>query len=192
MSTTVTIIIVVVAAAIICAGLALAARQRAERRKLRERFGPEYERAIDTSGDTRTAEADLRARAELRDRLAIRPLTAQQRGAYEREWREIQAEFVDAPARSLGRADALLTSVMVDRGYPMQDFEAQADLISVDHPQVVEHYRTGHRIQTSSEAGRATTEDIREAFVSYRELFAQLVDDEAPDAGTPQGAPRAA
>ena len=153
-------------------------------------FGSEYDRTVSASAGTREAEAELRTRAEERDRLSIEPLSATQRDRYSQDWRQIQAEFVDDPARSLGRADALVTDVMVDRGYPMQDFGRQADLISVDHPEVVEHYRKAHGIYNASQSDQASTEDMRQAFVSYRLLFAELLDaDEArPEIGSTRAA----
>jgi hypothetical protein len=179
MSTTATVvIIVVVAVALVVIGVGIMMGQRSKRRRqLRDRFGPEYERTVQVSGSSKQAEADLRARAEERDKLLIRPLNEAQRDRYERDWRQVQTEFVDAPALSLGRADTLVTDVMVDRGYPMQEFDRQADLISVDHPEVVEHYRRAHGIFTSSQAGQASTEDLRQGFVSYRTLFDVLLDD---------------
>ena len=179
MSTAVVIIIVVAAVLIVVAVVALMASRAKSRRTLRERFGPEYDRTLEASGNPRKAEADLRARAERRDRLTIRPLNPSQRNRYEQDWTQVQAEFVDVPARSLTRADTLVTDVMVDRGYPMQDFDGQADLISVDHPEVVQHYRRAHGIYVSSQSGQASTEILRQAFVSYRALFAELLGDGA-------------
>ena len=184
MSAALVVVIVVVVVVLLVGAAALLSRRAAGRRRLRERFGPEYERTVQTSGGSREAEAQLRARVERRDQLAIRPLTRTQRDRYEQDWRQVQAEFVDVPARSLSRADSLLTDVMVDRGYPMQDFDGQADLISVDHPEVVQHYRRAHSIYTESQAGQASTEDLRQAFVSYRALFENLTADEAPATGT--------
>jgi len=142
---------------------------------LRQRFGPEYERAVEISGGPRQAELALRARAHQRDKLDIRPLSSGQRDRYEQDWRQVQAEFVDVPFESLGQADTLVTDVMVERGYPMQDFDGQADLISVDHPEVVGHYRRAHGIFVASQSRPLSTEDLRQAFVSYRSLFEELV-----------------
>ena len=154
------------------------AKRAGQRRRLRQRFGPEYDRAVGAADNFREAEADLSARAKERDQLSIKPLSRSQRDRYDQDWRQVQAEFVDYPARSLTRADALVGDVMADRGYPMQDFDRQADLISVDHPQIVEQYRRAHGIHEASQDGQASTEDIRQAFVSYRMLFADLLGDD--------------
>ena len=71
-------------------------------------------------------------------------------------------------------ADRLVQQVMSDRGYPMDDFESRADLISVDHPTVVENYREAHTTAQAYDRGEAD-EDLREAMVRYRSLFQELV-----------------
>lgn len=64
---------------------------------------------------------------------------------------------------------------MSDRGYPVEDFDSRADLISVDHPTVVENYREAHTTAQAYDRGEASTEDLREAMVRYRSLFEELV-----------------
>jgi hypothetical protein len=177
MSTSAVIVIVVAVVVVVALVLFVVADRARRRRQLQERFGPEYDRAVSASGSSKRAEASLRERADRRDKLSIRPLSSAQRDRYEQDWRQVQAEFVDVPSTSLTRADALVTDVMVDRGYPMQDFGEQADLISVDHPQVVEHYRRAHGIYVNSQSKTVSTEEMRQAFVSYRALFEELVGD---------------
>jgi hypothetical protein len=128
-------------------------------------------------GGTKQAEIELRARAQQRDKLDIRPLSSAQRDSFEQDWRQVQAEFVDVPLQCLSRADALVLGVMTGRGYPVQDFDQQADLISVDHPTVVEHYRRAHGTFIASQSGPISTEQLRQAFISYRALFAELLDE---------------
>jgi hypothetical protein len=177
MNTTVLVVVAVVAVLLLLLVSAAVAKRAGRRRRLRQRFGPEYDRAVGAAGNSRDAEADLSARAKERDQLTIKPLSRSQRDRYDQDWRQIQAEFVDYPARSLTRADALVGDVLTDRGYPMQDFDREADLISVDHPQIVEQYRRAHGIHQASQDGQASTEDLRQAFVSYRMLFADLLQD---------------
>jgi hypothetical protein len=157
----------------------LTAQQR--RRKLRERFGPEYDRAVESADSRREAEAELREREEHRARLQIRPLTPAARDRYSKSWREVQAEFVDHPAAAVQAADSLIQVVMVERGYPVEDFEQRAADISVDHPEVVENYRRGHELAQAATAGDASTEALRQAMKHYRTLFDELVTDTAGD-----------
>lgn len=169
-------VLIAIAVAIVVMAIAMWLVQRYRRRRvLRERFGPEYDRSIEEARSRRTAEADLVGRAERREELKIRPLTGAARERYVAQWRELQRRFVDRPQVAVVEADDLVTQVMHDRGYPVDDFESQADLVSVDHPDVVENYRTAHGIYTKTTSGEATTEDLRQAVVAYRALFDELV-----------------
>jgi hypothetical protein len=172
-------VIVIVLAIVVVAGLVIIAvlfnRER-QRHALQDRFGSEYARAVETAGGQRQAEQELKNRVEQRDKLAIRPLGAAQRDGYEQEWRRVQAAFVDQPDQALAKADSLVTRVMADRGYPMDNFDEQTNLVSVDYPQVVAHYRDGHRIYIASQSGEVGTEQMRQAFVAYRSLFHELVE----------------
>jgi hypothetical protein len=142
-------------------------------RTLQGRFGPEYDRTVERADGRRDAEADLAARAKRRDELDIRPLPSASRDRYVEEWQHVQARFVDDPRGAVQEADSLIQSVMRERGYPVDDFEQRAADISVDHPQVVENYRNGHRLATGD------TEEQRQAMVHYRALFDELVEDTA-------------
>ncbi len=169
------IVVIVIAAAIVVAAVVAMVRSR-RRAGLRKQFGPEYDRAVESSGSRRQAEVDLRDRLSRHQQLDIRPLAPETQERYTEEWRRVQAEFVDAPTMALAEADALVTRVMKDRGYPMQDFESQAALVSVDHGGVVDNYRDGHRTFVAAQQGQASTEDMRRGFVYYRALFAELLD----------------
>jgi hypothetical protein len=118
----------------------------------------------------------LGSRIEQRESLEIRPLSPDARERFLESWRQVQTEFVDDPAGAVTRADALVESVMSERGYPVDDFERRAADISVDHPQVVERFRSAHGIAQKNERGEATTEDLRQAIKHYRALFEELVE----------------
>lgn len=156
-----------------------AARQR-DSRRLRERFGPEYERTVQSARDRIAAEKELRARQERVDALDIRPLEVTQRDTFTERWREIQAMFVDDPGNAVDQADSLIGEVMRARGYPVGDFDQRAADISVNHPQVVDHYRTAHSIAVKRRSGEGATEELRQAFVHYRALFADLLETGEP------------
>ena len=172
------IVAVVVVAVLIIAGALWSRRRRSEH--LKDRFGPEYDRAVDAKGGRSKAEADLAEREKRVEKLDIRPLDAEERRNFLDRWAEVQGRFVDDPARAVAFADALLADVMKARGYPVSDFEQRAGDISVDHPKVVEHYRTAHDIAVRHERGDASTEDLRQAMIHYRALFDDLVGVQAP------------
>jgi hypothetical protein len=153
------------------------ARRRTSR--LQDRFGPEYDRMVGTAENKREAETDLAARQERRAQLDIRPLSQTARARYIENWQVVQAQFVDDPSVAVASADSLIQSVMSERGYPVEDFEQRAADVSVDHPQVVENYRDGHRLAEASAGGTGSTESLRQAMRHYRVLFEELVEADA-------------
>ena len=174
-TTTVVVIVAVVLLVLLAVAVAMAMRKRSQSRRagLQERFGPEYDRTVDERGDRRKAERELAQAADQRDKLEIRELTDQERDRYQRDWADVQAVFVDQPAAATRDADRLVGAVMRDRGYPVDDFETQAHMIAADHPDIVQHYRAAHSVGVRSE--RASTEELRQAFVHYRGLFGELL-----------------
>ncbi|MDQ2883428.1 MAG: hypothetical protein M3Y48_20275 [Actinomycetota bacterium] len=168
------VIVIVVVAVIVAAALAMRSRGRA---RLQERFGPEYEREVAARGSERDAARHLSDVADRRDQLAIRPLDRTARDRYTRQWETVQSDFVDRPSGALDEADRLITDVMRDRGYPVEDFGERAELVAADHPQVVEHYRAAHAARRDHQGspGAVDTEELRQAFVHYRALFDELV-----------------
>jgi hypothetical protein len=165
-------LVVIVVAAV---GTSVVLRKRRTER-LRGQFGgAEYARAVKEGGTRRQAEAGLDKRAERVEALHVRPLAANDRSRFEDTWRRIQARFVDGPASAVTEADQLLRDVMSTRGYPVSDFEQRAADISVDHPLVLENYRTAHEIALRQAKGQASTEDLRQAMIHYRTLFEELV-----------------
>jgi hypothetical protein len=167
------VLLVLIVLAIAAAAWTIARKKRTE--DLRGRFGPEYNRAMEDRGDRREAEKDLKARADRRSQLEIRPLAPETRARYAERWKDVQTRFVDDPSKAVGEADELVIAVMSDRGYPMDDFDQRAADVSVDHPRVVESYRAAHTISIANANGRAGTEDLRQALVHYRALFQELL-----------------
>ena len=185
--------IVIAAAVVIVVAVAVIVARSVNRRKRTERlhkhFGPEYERAVGEVGDQRAAEKELVARERNRQKLDIVALAPESRAKHAEHWRTVQTAFVDNPARAVGDADRLVTQVMRERGYPIDDFDRRAADISVDHPNVVEHYRAAHILPLAQEQGDIGTEAQREAFVHYRALFEKLLaTDRETDKDTPKEA----
>jgi hypothetical protein len=167
-------VVIVIVIVVVVALVVMGARKR-RTAMLRGHFGPEYDRAVENSEDQRAAEANLRAREKQRAQFDLQPLPEATRLGFASEWRDLQERFVDQPAQATGAADTLITRVMEARGYPMKDFDAQAELISVDHPDTVENYRFAHAVQQRGETQQASTEDLREALLRYRSLFDELL-----------------
>jgi hypothetical protein len=174
METWVWILIAVAVIALIAAGVWMWQRQRTTR-SLQDRFGPEYDRVVEAEGGRRSAESELQDRQRRRDELEIRELPTATRRRYQGAWQMTQARFVDSPAEAVAEADRLVTEVMSARGYPMEDFDQRAADISVDHPHLVENYRSAHDISGNASMGEADTEDLRRAMVHFRALFEELL-----------------
>jgi hypothetical protein len=142
---------------------------------LRQKFGPEYERAVLTHGSERKAEAKLADRERRVEKLNIRDLDSMERESFSKRWEAVQSRFVDSPKGAVAEADDLVSSVMKARGYPLSDFDQRADDISVDHPRVMESYRSAHEIALRVGKEQASTEELRTAMIHYRGLFEELV-----------------
>jgi hypothetical protein len=169
------ILIAVVVAVAVAIAVALYIRKRKNTSAgLRDRFGTEYDLAVQQHGSERKAEAKLADREARVELLKIRDLDPTERERYQGQWEAVQSRFVDYPKAAVTEADELVCSLMQARGYPVTDFEQRAADISVDHPRVVENYRSAHNVALRLANGEATTEELRTAMIQYRSLFDDL------------------
>jgi hypothetical protein len=168
---------------------------------LRKRFGPEYDRVVQSSGSRQAAEKKLSDLLRRRGELDVRPLSADARRSYREHWETLQTRFVDDPAGATRQAGLLVTEVMKTRGFPDGTFDTRAEWLSTDHPDVVADYREAHAVSTTS--AEAGTDELRNAFVHYRTIFGRLLSAGASERGGPasrggdergreQGSPRIA
>ncbi|MEU4383322.1 hypothetical protein [Micromonospora echinofusca] len=171
-------VIVIVLVVLVIAAVAVAARSYARRRALRSRFGPEYDRAIAEQDSRTAAERELRERERRHADLTLTPLAPESRARYAAAWEELQVRFVDSPAETVGDADELVTRLIAERGYPTGEFSDQIAHLSVEHARTLGHYRDAHEIHLRNSRGEASTEELRQAVVHYRALFADLLGEE--------------
>jgi hypothetical protein len=155
-------------------------------RQLKQRFGPEYDRIVAETGDVRKAESELTARENRVTGFHIKPLTADEGKSFNDEWQVMQAMFVDDPSTAAQDADALIGRVMAARGYPESDYEQRSADVSVDHPAILDHYRTAHEIALRDADGQANTEDLRQAVLNSRALFSEMIDESPAVEALPQ------
>jgi len=176
------LIVLVITVVLVIAGLAwmYMRKRKTTTANLRQRFGTEYERVVQRHGSERKAEAKLADREKRVDKFNIRDLDPTERESFSTRWAVLQSRFVDSPQGAVTEADDLVSSLMRTRGYPVSDFDQRADDISVDHPRVVENYRSAHAIALRVGKDQATTEDLRTAMIHYRSLFDELVQVAAP------------
>jgi hypothetical protein len=168
------IIVLIILVLVIVAAVLFAVRA-SRRKQLQNKFGPEYDRVV-ADADSRTeAERELRDREKRHAELELKPLSAESKAKYSVAWEEVQIQFVDAPETAVSTADELTTRLIAERGYPTGDYEDQLATLSVQHARTLEHYRDAHAISERSKGGEASTEDLRQALVHYRALFADLL-----------------
>lgn len=179
-------VVVIVIVVIVLAALAALAVVASRRRALKQRFGPEYDRAVAEQDSRGAAERELRERERRHAELELTPLSPESRARYAAAWEELQVRFVDSPAETVGEADELVSRLIAERGYPTGDFSDQIAHLSVEHARTLTHYRDAHDIRLRNERGEAGTEELRQALVHYRALFADLLGEDpvghrAPD-----------
>ncbi|WP_410876035.1 hypothetical protein [Nocardia sp. A7] len=170
------ILVVVIAIVVVLAGAALLAQPYLRRKRLRHRFGSEYDHALEHTEDRHAAERELVERERRHDSLELRALTSERKHEFTEAWTSVQERFVDEPADAVREADQLITTVMAERGYPTEGFDQQVADLSVEHAATLGHYRDAHLIATKHAQGQASTEDLRTAIVHYRALFLDLTD----------------
>jgi len=178
MSTTTLIIIasVIVIAIVAVAFVAMGLFRKRHSRQLRTKFGgAEYDRTLQQGDGRRKAEAGLDQRTDRVESLNIRPLGSADRARFVDAWSRVQSRFVNGPGGAVTEADQLLTDVMLARGYPVSGFEQRSADISVDYPLVLQNYRSAHASALRQTQGQASTEELRQAIISYRTLFDELV-----------------
>ena len=171
--------LIILAGVVILALIALAVwffYHKKQSRRLEQRFGPEYGRSVDDLGSRAKAESELKAREKRVEQLTILPLEPAEAARFSQTWKDLQGRFVDNPKSAVAQADQLVRELMLKRGYPVGDFERRAADISVDHPEVVTHYRAAQAIAVRDERGEADTEELRKAVVHYRALFDELLE----------------
>ncbi|MBG6100254.1 hypothetical protein IW249_000668 [Micromonospora vinacea] len=180
------IIVIVLVVLVIVAVLAVAARSLNNRRSLRNRFGPEYDRVVAEQDSRSAAERELRDRERRHAELTLTPLTPESRARYAAAWEELQVRFIDSPGETVGDADELVTRLIEEQGYPTGDFSDQIAHLSVEHARTLTNYRDAHEIHLRNSRGEANTEELRQAVVHYRALFADLLGEEPVGHRTPE------
>jgi len=175
MNTVVLWTILALAAVAIVAVIASRRRARMRSAELRRRFGPEYDRAVEETGSPARAERELAARTKRVEHLRFRELTDADRARFESTWNRVQTQFIDDPLAAVANANELIKEVMHARGYPPDGFEQRVADLSVEHPEVVQHYRAARALSDPTRNERINTEDLRQAVVHYRVLFADLL-----------------
>jgi len=173
-STLITILIIA-AAVIVTAGIVIWMRSRNRQTGLKERFGPEYDRVVAEKGNVAKAEAELSERERRVREQSIRELTPADRQRFNADWEAIQARFVDEPSAAVQAADQLIKEVMLAQGYSRESIDRREVDLAVEHAAVMDDFRSARALAQENREGRADTEELRQAFVHYRALFADIL-----------------
>jgi len=155
------IIVVIVVAVIVVAALVTGGMAIMRRRRLQQRFGPEYDRVAGERDSKLKADSELAERERRVRDLDIQLLTDAARASYAAQWADLQERFVDAPADAVAGSQLLVTAVMTDRGYPVENHDQVLADLSVEYSDTLGHYRAAEEISQSAAAGTASTEDLR-------------------------------
>jgi len=167
--------VVVILIIAVLAWLYVRKRRSSTTADLRHKFGPEYDRAVLKHGSERKAQSKLEDREKRVEKLNIRDLDPVEHDRFLKHWESVQSRFIDSPKGAVAEADDLVSSLMKVRGYPVSDFNQRAADISVDHPRVVENYRSAHEIALRVGKAETTTEELRTAMIHYRWLIEELM-----------------
>lgn len=168
------LVVAVVLVLLVVAAVAALAKRRKQRTELQKTYGSEYDRTVERADKRKEAERELAERKERHDSLEIRPLSAASRQRYLTAWDGLQNRFVDSPVLALSEADALLTRMLAERGFPT-DVRTQEDMLSVEHAHVLGGFRAGHEIEQRNTTGNADTEQVRQGMLHFRQVFEDLV-----------------
>jgi hypothetical protein len=168
-----TVILLVLVLVVIAVAAALASvvlhRQAAQRR----RIGAEFSRLVREAGPRR-ARAEFAERRRRVDELGIKPLSAERRSGYARQWTAAQERFIDSPPQAATAAATLVTAVAAERGYDVTDGDRLIVDLSVYHGRYLDGYRRATR--TTARAEAAATEELRQALLDHRALFQDLLE----------------
>jgi hypothetical protein len=176
MNTTYIIIAVVLILVIMGAILAPKFARRNRSKQLHDQFGTEYDHTVQTLGNEKKAQTELKERQKYVEALEIHSLSARERERYQADWIAVQSKFVDEPGQAIVDADRLIMEVMQKRAYPISDFEQRAADVSVTYPALVSNYRAAREIALKNEKNLADTEELRQAMIYYRSLFNELLE----------------
>jgi len=173
-----TLIVILTAVLMLIVGgvLAFVFYYRQRTRRLKDDFGPEYDRTVEKLGDRNDAETALEERQERLASFQIRELEAEEKKQFLKKWKSVQAGFVKQPGGEVQEADRLVTEVMLARGYPMVQFAKRAEHLSVNHPELVSKYRQAHSVAEKDHQSETSIEKLRQAMINYQLIFEELVD----------------
>lgn len=145
--------------------------------------GPEAEHDGTSSDVSRLQNApDARVLPKRLRSGMLRSLSDDERAWYVMRWRQQQRQARTQPATALLEADALLTRLLHDIGYPPAGFVLHANDLSAAHAGVVDEYRAARNVVLDLQLGLAGTREIRHAIRRYGRVFECLAEADVSNA----------
>ena len=181
--TTLEIILVIGAIALLAItvfAIATAKLYKEKHERIQKRFGSEYDRVLEQTGDARKADRLLENRVKRVRSFKIRALPSAEKRLYQDRWHSIQERFVDSPQGAVRDAHELVLQLMSAIGYPDAEVDQRVEDVSVHHPELVGHYRAACDVARGARSSTASTEDLRQATIHYRALFDELLEEHPP------------
>jgi hypothetical protein len=169
------ILAIIIVCLLVAAAAGTGATLEVRRAVARRQFGPEYDRLASTVGHRR-ARAELAGRKRRVNGLGIRSLDPGVRQELASSWLAAQESFIDDPPRAVKAASALVIRAARERGYPVEDPEQLRTDLSVHHGRRLDAYQRADKTAASMSSKSVTTEELRQALLSYRGLFSELAE----------------
>jgi hypothetical protein len=102
----------------------------------------------------------IRAGGARRRTPRMHPLSPEARERYISDWDDVEAKFVDAPEQAVREAEALVMSVLRERGHPLTERDQPSEM---------------RRARKLSHTSRDKTEALRLAMLQYRGIMERMM-----------------
>lgn len=116
---------------------------------------------------------------------ALRHLSSNDREHFGREWRLVEAHFIEDPPNAVAEADRVVEQLLSARGYPVDKLKAAGSALTNSEPAsssaplrapvIAQNYREAHEIVLKQAQGQARGNELQRAMIDYRVVFEDLV-----------------
>lgn len=128
-------------------------------------------------------------RRQPRQARPVRRLEPAARERYLAAWRGVQSRFPESPVLALSEADTIVTSLLGELGFPLDDPRPSAELLPEQQARVLDGFRAGRAIEQANTSSRSDAEQVREGMQHFDRVFAAVLEGGAgpyPDGAAPQ------
>lgn len=145
---------------------------------LRRALGPDCEHQAGSAD--RPHGQNVAERGPITPPPAIRPLSPASRQRYLRAWDGAESRALEVPVLALSEADALVTGLLAERGFPVSDGRTDDDrrrreLLSAEHRSILQRVSAGRAIEKANSSDRADLEQVRQGLEHFRSAFHAVI-----------------